>query len=242
MIFLNETKQEVLPITFPTSEHKRIKSRLDQGLIVNSLRIHKELGKYKEGQHYKTPWGHEIVVVSSSRINKLSDYKFAGMLSAERMIELKGVKQIDHIKFMDVEANKGPVLGDFDEKFLDSIPGANEILYEPKGGEFHTLMRDGKKAGVAGFLRKEKGHFPLFQVAISKDFRRQGMVEDAADLLAKKYKLKELHATIAEKNLPSIAAHKKAGFKELPKEELLFLTKKGLLDKGKKRFYKKFKF
>ena len=111
------------------------------------------------------------------------------------------------------EANTS--LGKYDEEFVKSIEGWDEVNLNEKG-KFYTLMYNGKKAGLTGVIIFRK---PYFQVAIHQDFRGKGLVKDAADLIAKKHKLKELVATIEVDNVASIGAHKKAGFRKLTPEE-----------------------
>lgn len=79
------------------------------------------------------------------------------------------------------------------------------------------------------------------QVVISPEFRGQGLLQKAYDLLAKRYNLKILQATIKKTNIASLKAHQKAGFEMLSEEEMIILREKGLLKEDRIRMMKNIK-
>lgn len=127
----------------------------------------------------------------------------------------------------------------FDNKFLESIKDYKKIHLNSNEGTYYTIMFNGHKAGVIGFKIKEKGKYFL-KIGIHQDFRGQGIFEKALKLLVKKHRIKKIYSTAAMANIASVKAHKKIGFKLIPKNQEKLLKEKGLLLKRNIRFVKTF--
>lgn len=131
-------------------------------------------------------------------------------------------------------------LGKFDKHFFKSIDGHEKVLIAGDG-KYHTIIVDDKKVGIVGFipikLSKDAG---FVQTIIVPEFRGKGLLKEAQDLLVRKYKIKELYATIKKDNIVSIRAHQKIGFKILSKERIDFLRKKKLLERNEIRLIKQY--
>lgn len=128
----------------------------------------------------------------------------------------------------------------FDKKYLESIEGHTEILLK-EDGVYYTIMINGTKAGVVGYIPAKTHRRGFVQIVIEPKFRGKGILKIAEDMLAKKHELDRLYATIKKTNTRSIKAHLKAGFKKLPKKELDSLRKEGLLKKEDVRLAKEYK-
>ena len=131
-------------------------------------------------------------------------------------------------------------LEDFDMKFFNSLADKDKIMYNSKG-VYHTIMVDGEKAGIVGYIAlvsEEKGGF--VQIILDKKFRGKGIVEKAEDLLVGVYGLEVLYATIEEENIASLKSHLKLGFKVVAGERLKYLWEKKLLKKNETRLVKKY--
>jgi len=131
-------------------------------------------------------------------------------------------------------------LAPFDKDHLDALEGRREILFSEKG-VYYTILGDGKKAGIVGFLPAK---FPeragFVQIVIAPDHRGRGLVGAAEDLLARKHRLRVLYATIKNGNIASIRAHAKAGFVMMTEEELRGPRSKGLLQADELRMKKEY--
>ena len=115
---------------------------------------------------------------------------------------------------------------DFYQDFLKTIKGQDQIyqnLSEYK--HIHTILYNKKKAGIVGYTSRGNDT-NYFQIAIHQDYSGKGILEKAANLLAKTYNLNRLLATIDKTNIASIKAHRKAGFTDLPKQLEKFYRKK----------------
>ncbi|MEI8339533.1 MAG: GNAT family N-acetyltransferase [bacterium] len=131
-------------------------------------------------------------------------------------------------------------LADFNQNYLDSLPGKEEIVISDKG-LYHTIICDGTPAGVVGFIKPKsetQTDWGFVQIIIASEFRGRGLVKIAEDLLAEKYGLKKLLATIKLENIASMKSHKKLGFKILSEEKIMELRTKGLLKENEVRLEK----
>ena len=127
----------------------------------------------------------------------------------------------------------------FDGEFLKAIKDYKKVHLDQDEGVYYTIMSDGLKAGVIGFKIKESGK-NFLKIGIHQDFRGQGVFEKSLKLLAKKHKIKKIYSTVAEANIASVRAHKKIGFKLIPRSQEKILKEKGLLLKRNVRFVKTF--
>lgn len=108
------------------------------------------------------------------------------------------------------------ILSKFDPKFRKSISGYyNTTLH--KEGIYHTIIKDGEKAGIIGFIPRGNNKFE--QIAILPKYRGQNLTSISSKLLMKKHNIKELTAHIDDDNIASIKAHLKANFKRNSKLE-----------------------
>ena len=132
-------------------------------------------------------------------------------------------------------------LGICEKNFLETLEGHEEILFSYKG-KYHAIFCDHKKVGVVGFIPVV---FPkctgFVQIVIDPKSRGKGMAEIAEDLLAQKYHLRALYATIKIDNLASIRAHRKAGFTMIDEKRLEELRDQGLLGENEIRMEKEYK-
>ncbi|MDD4761837.1 MAG: hypothetical protein PHZ25_02350 [Candidatus Pacebacteria bacterium] len=97
-------------ITFSKNEWENIKSRLDNGKFVYTIRVDKELGKYNEGDVLRTEWGKEIKIISVKKINGgidglKSEYQFFNELTEKMMDELKDYDKMEIISLMEIIKN-----------------------------------------------------------------------------------------------------------------------------------------
>lgn len=131
-------------------------------------------------------------------------------------------------------------LENFDKYFFELIDGCEKVSIA-KDGKYHTIIVDDKKVGIVGFIpAKYSKNTGFIQIIIIPKFRGKGLVKQAENLLAKKYKLKRLYATIRKDNIASICVHQKIGFKMLSKEKLNFLREKNFLGKNEIRLVKRY--
>lgn len=116
--------------------------------------------------------------------------------------------------------NETVKLDKFYKGYYDTLPAdRKEIFYNPKRGQYHILMLNKEKVGIAGVITNPKHkEFGFFQIYIEKSYRGKNLLKKAAELIYKKYKLKSLIATIKKYNKASIKAHLKAGF--IPVEDI----------------------
>ncbi|MFC1700936.1 GNAT family N-acetyltransferase [Patescibacteria group bacterium] len=132
-------------------------------------------------------------------------------------------------------------LGEFDKQYYKSLEGHEKIVPPDKDVIYHTIIVDNQKVGIVGYIPvKFSKNAGFIQILIALEFRGKGLVKRAEDLLAKKYNLKELYATIEKENIASIRAHNKIGFKMLPKKQLESLREKGFLKDNEIRLEKNY--
>lgn len=77
-------------ISFPKNEWGHIKDRLNSGKDVVTLRVENELGKYKVGKIYRTPWGTEVEVVDKKTGIGAEHHQFKDKITSEQMSQVKG--------------------------------------------------------------------------------------------------------------------------------------------------------
>lgn len=129
-------------------------------------------------------------------------------------------------------------LADFDDSFYKTIPGHEEARVE-KSGVYYTILVDGVKAGIVGYLPGASTKEVYFvQIAIAPEFRGTGLVGIAEDLLASKHELPALTATVDKSNVASLKAHLKAGFQEIDSAKLASMREQGFLKEGQTRLVK----
>lgn len=75
-------------MTFPEKEHSSIISRLNQGKLCYTTRVFKELGRYKEGVKYNTPWNQTIIVIQIQQFNNIVDHPFYKELTSAQCKEI----------------------------------------------------------------------------------------------------------------------------------------------------------
>ena len=107
-------------------------------------------------------------------------------------------------------------------------------------GYFHIIINNNKKVGVVGFIPGKIKDTGFIQIVLDPKYRGKGFVQKAEDLVAKKYYLKALYATIKKENVISIKAHEKAGFEMFAKEIIEGYRAKGFLKKNEIRMIKRY--
>lgn len=128
-------------------------------------------------------------------------------------------------------------LKEFDEFFFKSLKEHKEILIL-ESGFYYTIIKDGKKIGIVGFIPAKLKDSGFIQIIIAPEFRGQGFVKISEEALIKKHNLKIIYATIKKNNIASIRAHEKLGFKYIKEEKLNEFRKKGTLKISETRLEK----
>jgi len=91
-------------MSFPKREWANYKKQLEEIGSCSSTRCCKELGKYKIGDIYKTPWGDTIKIIKVTKYKKAEDIPTwhlmdKGMKISVRKGEIYGNSQWDHVIF-----------------------------------------------------------------------------------------------------------------------------------------------
>lgn len=124
-----------------------------------------------------------------------------------------------------------------DPAYARSIPGFNEIIYDTNRGRYNTIYYNGNRAGIIGYIPSSDGG-GYVQTLIDPAYRGRGIAVVAKELLASKYGLHKLYATVRSNNWSSIRSIWHAGFHKLSQVELSRLRRAGKLKKGYTRYYK----
>lgn len=132
----------------------------------------------------------------------------------------------------------------FDKEYLETLDGYEEISFM-ENGVYYTILCNNEKVWIIGYIQaKSPKDAGFVQVIIAPNFRGQGLVKAAEDLLVQKHNLIFLYATIKKGNTASIRAHQKIGFKMIDDKKLIELREKGFLKENEIRMekeYEKFK-
>ena len=137
------------------------------------------------------------------------------------------------IKYLNESIKRNNIkLKPFNKQYWDSLSQEkNNVLYDVNNGQYHTLMLNDQIVGIVGLVRSR-----YFQIYIDKKFRGQDIYSKAADLIYKKYKLKEMFATVASGNIQGFkGALKSKRFKEISKEKYKEKYKLGILKPNQKQ-------
>jgi hypothetical protein len=95
--FLKEKLNDYVIMPFPKHEHKDIKKRLNRTGKLITLRVSRELNKYKEGQVVKTEWGDILKVIKIKRLKSIEKYPY---ISEIRPKDIKLLKKYDNIDWI----------------------------------------------------------------------------------------------------------------------------------------------
>jgi RimJ/RimL family protein N-acetyltransferase len=130
----------------------------------------------------------------------------------------------------------------FDKKYYNSLKDKSKIKIE-KNGIYYTIIFKNKKIGIVGIIliiknRLKKG---FIQILIDQNFRGIGILKIAEEKCAKLNKINTLYATIKIKNIISIKAHKKIGFRKITKKREEYLKKNNYLKNDEIRLVKSVK-
>lgn len=131
-------------------------------------------------------------------------------------------------------------LKDFDQDFFDLQETAGQIK-QPSfkdQSHFHTVYANGEKAGIVGYRPTGLPDTGNVEIILAPEYRGKGLIEKVYDELAQAHHLKTLYATIDLRNMVSLAAHEKIGFKRLPAEKQIELREKGIIGEGEVRLEK----
>ena len=136
--------------------------------------------------------------------------------------------------FMQIEIKR------FNKKYFDTLKDKKQIILV-KNGKYHTILCNGEKIGVVGYVPINYPEYDNFvQIIITPKFRGKGIVKIAENLLVQKHNLKKLSAKINIKNIASIKAHQKIGFKIIDAIKVKDLIKKKIFKKDEVRLEKDF--
>lgn len=131
-------------------------------------------------------------------------------------------------------------LAPYNKSYFYSLPNHDEITHRSYG-TYYSLLYDGKKIGIVGFIPLKTRGDVLGQILIHPNFRGKQILQTAYDLLAKKHNIKNLFVTILDENISSIKGHLKAGFIKASAEQDQKLRKQGYLYPGESRYEKIYK-
>ena len=137
------------------------------------------------------------------------------------------------IKYLNESVKRNNIkLGLFSQHYWDSLSQEkNNVLYDVNNGQYHTLMLNNQIVGIVGLVRSR-----YFQIYIDKKFRGQDIYSKSADLIYKKYKPKEMFATVASGNIQGFkGALKSKRFKEISIYKYKEKYKLGILKPNQKQ-------
>lgn len=132
-------------------------------------------------------------------------------------------------------------LKDFEQDFFDQLDTAGQIKQPSFDvlSYFHTVYADGERAGIVGYYPTSLPDTGNVEIILATEFRGKGLIGKVYEVLVDLHGLKNLYATINRRNMTSLAAHEKIGFKRLPEEKLSELRVKGLIRPEEVRLEKK---
>ncbi|MFA5737018.1 MAG: GNAT family N-acetyltransferase [Candidatus Paceibacterota bacterium] len=131
-------------------------------------------------------------------------------------------------------------LKDFEQDFFDLQETVGQIK-QPDFKVlpyFHTVYANGERAGIVGYYPASLPDIGNVEIILSPEFRGKGLIAKIYDKLAEEHRLKVLYATINKRNMVSLSAHEKIGFKRLSEEKQIQLRERRIIKEGEIRLEK----
>lgn len=130
---------------------------------------------------------------------------------------------------------------DFDSEYYRNLEDRDAIIPPSNNTVYHIIEVNGFRAGIVGYIPLKKDiSIGFIQIILKPEYRGKGILSIAEELLVKKYNITKLYATIKERNIASIEAHKKVGFIQEDKNVIEELRKLGYLHRDQVRLFKEF--